>query len=80
MNNEEKILEILTQIQEEQKQMREEQKQIQETQKQMQEDISELRTTVTMGAEVGGVTLLSAETRVEGEVVADTQMKIFVEP
>ena len=41
---------------------------------------AELRTTVTMGAEVGGVTLLSAETRVEGEVVADTQMKIFVEP
>ena len=30
MNNEEKILEILTQIQEEQKQMREEQKQMQE--------------------------------------------------
>ena len=39
MNNEEKILEILTQIQEEQKQMREEQKQMREEQKQMQENI-----------------------------------------
>ena len=37
-----------------------------------------LRTTIRMGAEVAGVTLLSGETRVQEEVVADTQMKIFV--
>lgn len=40
---------------------------------------SELRTTITMGAEVNGITLLSGETKVDGIVVADTQMKIFVE-
>lgn len=40
---------------------------------------SELRTTITMGAEVNGVTLLSGETKVDGVIVADTQMKIFVE-
>jgi len=40
---------------------------------------SELRTTITMGAEVNGVTLLTGKTEVDGVVVADTQMKIFVE-
>lgn len=38
-----------------------------------------LRTTVEMGAEVNGVTLLVGKTTVDGEVVADTQMKIFIE-
>lgn len=40
---------------------------------------AELRTTITMGAEVNGVTLLTGKTEVDGVVVADTQMKIFVE-
>ena len=39
----------------------------------------QLHTTITMGAEVAGVTMLTGETRVGEEVVADTQMKIFVE-
>lgn len=38
-----------------------------------------LHTTITMGAEVAGVTMLTGETRVGEEVVADTKMKIFVE-
>lgn len=38
-----------------------------------------LETTITMGAEVNGVTLISGETRVGEAVVADTQMKIFIE-
>lgn len=38
-----------------------------------------LRTTITMGPEVEGVTLISGETRVGEEVVATTKMKIFVE-
>lgn len=38
----------------------------------------ELLTTVTSGAEAEGVTLLSAETRAGGEVVADTRMKIYL--
>lgn len=38
----------------------------------------ELRTTITMGAEVAGVTIIKGETQVNGEVVADTQMKIFI--
>lgn len=37
-----------------------------------------LMTTVNMGAEVAGVTAMTAETRVDGEIVADTQMKIFI--
>ena len=37
-----------------------------------------LCTTVTMGAEAGGVTLLTGETRIGNETVASTQMKIFV--
>lgn len=40
---------------------------------------AELRTQITMGAEVNGVTLLTGKTEVDGVVVADTQMKIFVE-
>lgn len=39
-----------------------------------------LRTTITMGAEINGVTLLTGVTRVGEETVADTLMKIFVEP
>lgn len=38
-----------------------------------------LQTTITMGAEVNGITIVTGETRVGDEVVADTQMKIFVE-
>lgn len=38
-----------------------------------------LRTTITMGAEAAGVTLLKGEVRVDGELVADTQMKIFMQ-
>lgn len=38
-----------------------------------------LETTITMGAEINGITIISGEVRVGGEVVADTQMKIFVE-
>jgi len=36
-----------------------------------------LRTTITMGAEVNGITIITGVTNVNGEVVADTQMKIF---
>ncbi len=38
----------------------------------------ELRTTVTFGPEVGGVSVLTGETRVGEETVACTQMKIYV--
>ena len=38
----------------------------------------ELRTTVRLGPEAEGVTLLAAETRTDGELVADTQMKIYL--
>ncbi len=38
-----------------------------------------LHTTVTMGAEVGGVTLLTGATHVGDELVADTRMKISIE-
>ena len=40
---------------------------------------AELHTFVTMGAEVNGVTLMTGKVEVDGEVIADTQMKIFVE-
>lgn len=43
MNNEEKILEMLAQIQEDQKQMREEQQHMREEQKQMREDQQHMR-------------------------------------
>ena len=39
----------------------------------------ELVTTITLGAEVNGVTLMTGETRCGEVLVADTQMKIFVE-
>ena len=39
----------------------------------------ELTTTVTLGAEINGVTLMTGETRCGEMVVADTQMKLFVE-
>ena len=38
-----------------------------------------LETTITMGAEVNGITIITGEVKVGNEVVADTQMKIFVE-
>ena len=38
----------------------------------------ELNTTITMGAEVAGVTIIKGETRVKDETVADAQMKIFI--
>lgn len=37
-----------------------------------------LHTTVRMGAEVAGITLLTGEVRIQEEIIADTQMKIFV--
>ncbi len=39
----------------------------------------ELVTTITLGAEVNGVTLMTGETRCGEVLVADTQMKIFIE-
>lgn len=38
-----------------------------------------LHTTVVMGAEVAGVTLLTGQTRVGNELVADTRMKISID-
>ena len=38
----------------------------------------ELRTTITIGAEIAGVTVITGETRVSGTIVANTQMKIFI--
>lgn len=40
----------------------------------------ELRTTVVTGARVGGISLIQGEARVGGELVATTQMKIFIHP
>ncbi len=37
-----------------------------------------LHTTIRMGAEVAGITLLTGEVRIQEEIIADTQMKIFV--
>ena len=37
-----------------------------------------LHTTVRVGAEVAGITLLTGEVRIQEEIIADTQMKIFV--
>lgn len=37
-----------------------------------------LKTTITMGATVGGVTIISGTTIVGEETIAETQMKIFV--
>ncbi len=40
----------------------------------------QLTTVVTLGAEAGGITIASGETSVLGEVVASTQLKIFIQP
>ncbi len=40
----------------------------------------ELHTSIRLGAEVGGVILLSGETRVKEEIIAETQMKISIQP
>lgn len=40
----------------------------------------ELRTTIRLGPDVGGVMLLSGETCVGETKVAETQMKIFIQP
>ena len=37
-----------------------------------------LHTTIRMGAEVAGITLLTGEVRIQEGIIADTQMKIFV--
>lgn len=37
-----------------------------------------LTTTITMGAEVDGITIIRGETFVDEEIIADTTMKIFV--
>lgn len=39
----------------------------------------ELTTTINLGSEVNGITLMTGETRCGEVLVADTQMKIFVE-
>lgn len=39
----------------------------------------ELTTTVNLGAEVNGITIMTGETRCGDVLVADTQMKLFVE-
>ncbi len=39
-----------------------------------------LHTTIRLGPEVGGVMLLSGETCIGAKTVADTQMKIFIQP
>lgn len=40
----------------------------------------ELLTTITIGAEVDGVISIYGESRVCGELVAETQMKIYIRP
>ncbi len=40
----------------------------------------ELRTTIRMGEEINGISLLSGETRVGDELAAQTQMKIYIKP
>ena len=39
----------------------------------------ELRTVITMGTEIAGVTVITGEIRLRDEIIADTQMKIFIE-
>lgn len=41
---------------------------------------NELHTIIRLGPEVEGVMLLSGETRVGEKIVAETQMKIFIQP
>lgn len=38
-----------------------------------------LQTTIIMGASLNGITIITGEVRIGDEVIADTQMKIFVE-
>jgi len=38
----------------------------------------ELHTTITMGIEIAGVTIITGEIFLSGDKVADTQMKIFI--
>ena len=38
----------------------------------------ELRTTITMGTEIAGLTIITGEVRVLDEIIANTQMKIFI--
>ncbi|WP_102406789.1 beta-hydroxyacyl-ACP dehydratase [Parabacteroides bouchesdurhonensis] len=40
----------------------------------------ELVTTIIIGAEVGGVTSINGESRVQGKLMAETQMKIYIRP
>lgn len=51
MNNEEKILAMLSQIQEEQKQMRDEQKQMRDEQKRMRDDITGIKLRLELDVE-----------------------------
>ncbi len=39
----------------------------------------ELRTVITIGTEIAGVTVITGEIRLRDEIIADTQMKIFIE-
>ncbi|WP_370860548.1 beta-hydroxyacyl-ACP dehydratase [Parabacteroides faecis] len=39
----------------------------------------ELHTVITMGTEIAGVTVITGEIRLGDEIIADTQMKIFIE-
>lgn len=39
-----------------------------------------LTTTITMGPEVEGITIIRGETKCGDDTIADTQMKIFVKP
>ena len=69
MNNEEKILEILAQVQETQKQM-------QATQEHMQENLSDLRTTVTRVAVTQeNVVLKSLDALAEGQDLTHQRLK-----
>ncbi|MDO4755091.1 MAG: beta-hydroxyacyl-ACP dehydratase [Parabacteroides sp.] len=38
----------------------------------------QLQTTITFGAEMNGITILTGESRVSDELIAETRMKIFV--
>ncbi|MCC8096652.1 MAG: beta-hydroxyacyl-ACP dehydratase [Tannerellaceae bacterium] len=40
----------------------------------------ELQTTITTGSEIGGITIITGETRTNSETIASTQMKIFINP
>nr|WP_129733621.1 beta-hydroxyacyl-ACP dehydratase [Parabacteroides goldsteinii] len=38
----------------------------------------ELRTTITVGTEMAGVSIITGETHLQEKIIADTQMKIFI--